>query len=722
MVDNPLDKMMNPASIAFAGASNTFTTMGTIQCMNLITGGFPGEVLPIHPRETVVLGRKAYRNVAELPHAPDMGVLVVPTRLVPDMVEEFGKIGTRNLVIITAGFRETGEHGGELEKDLAERARRYGIRFLGPNCLGIVNTQLPLNLTVAPIQDLDGCLGLASQSGTYIAQVVSYLHRNGIALSKAISVGNETDISLIDCIEYLGADEHTRAIGLYIEGIRDARRFLEVASRVSRIKPIVAQYVGGSEAGARSGSSHTGAMAGPAHLYEALFEQAGVISVDTIEEVYKVGWALATQPPLSGRRVAVLTNSGGPGTAIAHTCSREGLEVPEFSDDIQKQVAGLLPGHASARNPIDLTFHIGMETLTETIPRILFSSGEVDAVIIHGIMDTGFMDLLLPAIQKFVPVSREDLAKTMMIGLEPLVDMPFRYGKPLLISSFFGTEDHCIQTFHEHRIPCFDSPEKAARAMGAFLRHLRFRQRPPANLDGAGTPPPEAVRIVERARKAGFDEFSAKALLRAYGIPTAREARAATLEEAKACASTIGYPVVLKACSPDILHKTELGLVHLNLADEAALEAAYRALRSRDQDTPVLVAEMLRADRELMAGMTRHPGFPPCVVFGLGGIMAEALDDIAVRLAPLGMHDACEMMESIGAANVLDGFRGMQALDRNLMAQVLMGLGRLAIHFPLISEIDLNPIMVVGGRPVVADALMVTQNGTQGPRTGKCTP
>ncbi|HVN72825.1 MAG TPA: CoA-binding protein, partial [Desulfomonilia bacterium] len=350
MSENPIEKLMNPASIAIVGASNNFTTMGTLQCMNLITNGFPGEVLPIHPQEKTVLGKKAYLSIAELPYAPDLGVLVVPTRLVPGMVEEFGRLGTRHMVIVTAGFRETGEEGRVLEKILIEKARQYGIRFLGPNCLGIVNTHLPLNITVGPIQDYRGKLGIASQSGTYIAQVVSYLHKNGIVMSKAISVGNEADITIIDCLEYLGSDESTKAIGLYIEGIKNASRFLEVAGNVSRIKPIVAQYAGGTEAGARSGSSHTGAMAGPGHLYEALFAQAGIISVGTIEEVFKTGWALASQPKLKGRRIAVLTNSGGPGTAISNTCNQVGLDVPEFSPELQKKISRLLPPHGSTRN------------------------------------------------------------------------------------------------------------------------------------------------------------------------------------------------------------------------------------------------------------------------------------------------------------------------------------------------------------------------------------
>jgi acetate---CoA ligase (ADP-forming) len=468
MTGNPIVKLMNPASLAIAGASNTFTTMGTIQCLNLIADGFPGEILPVHPKEEMVLGKKAYRRISDLPYAPDVAVLVVPTRLIPEMVEDFGKLGTRHMIIVTAGFRETGEEGRELEKALIEKARQYGIRFLGPNCLGIVNTHLPMNITVGPIQDYKGKLGLASQSGTYIAQVVSYLHKNGIAVSKAISVGNEADITITDCLEYLGQDEDTKAIGLYIEGIKDASRFLAVARRVSGIKPVIAQYVGGTEAGARSGSSHTGAIAGPGYLYEALFKQAGIISVESIEDVYKIGWALATQPKLKGRRIAVLTNSGGPGTGIATTCNRAGLEVPEFSPNLQERISRFLPSQGSAGNPVDLTFHVDMKALSVDIPRVLFESDEVDGIIIHGLMDTGFFELLYPAISNFVDVSKEDLIGAMKIDLDELVSMPERYGKPLLISSFFGNEDNCINTLHTKGIPTFDTPEKAAKAMGAL--------------------------------------------------------------------------------------------------------------------------------------------------------------------------------------------------------------------------------------------------------------
>ncbi|HDP26223.1 MAG TPA: CoA-binding protein [Deltaproteobacteria bacterium] len=707
MRDNPLQRILDPSSIAIVGASNTFSTMGTIQCLNLMNCGFTGEVMPIHHREETVLGKKAFARIADLPYAPDLAVLVVPTRFVPSMLEEFGKLGTRHAVIITAGFREIGEEGSHQEQHLVSVAERYGIRFLGPNCLGIVNTHLPLNITVFPIQDFKGKLGLASQSGSYVAQVVSYLHKNGISLSKAISVGNEADIDITDCIEYLGEDESTRAIGLYIEGIRDAHRFLEVARTVSTKKPIVAQYVGGTDAGARSGSSHTGAMAGPDYMYDGLFAQAGIIRVDTIEEVYKVGWALATQEPPRGRRIAVLTNSGGPGTGIATTCEKYGLLVPEFSNQLQEKISTYLPGHASARNPVDLTFHVEMSALTEHIPRTLFESDEIDGVIAYGIMDTGFIDMLYPFMKDFVKLEKEDLIKMFELSLDPLLDMPRAFEKPLLISSFFGKEDHCIRLFHQHGIPTFDSPEKAARAMAALYQYSLIRDRVLPQKKRPGTVPSAARTIMEDNPGPVIDEFHSKKLLAAYGMPTTREYLATSRDEVLAAARSIGFPVAVKGCSPNITHKTERGLVHLNIVSEQDLHNAYTLLAAHTDVSRVIVSEMLTGSREFMAGMSRHKGFPPCIMFGLGGINAEILRDFTIRLAPLIFQDALEMIEGIKAASLLDSFRNMPPVEREQLAELLVSLGEVSLAFPEIKEIDLNPITVVDGKPKIADAIII---------------
>lgn len=709
MICNPLNRIMSPSSIAIAGASNNITTMGTIQLFNLLNSGFSGEVLPVHPTEQTVLGKKAYASVKELPYAPDLAVLVVPTRIVPEMLDEFGKRGTSHAVIITAGFKETGDDGVGLEQSIVEIANTHDIRFLGPNCLGIINSHLPLNITVAPLLDVGGKFSLASQSGTYVAQTVNFLHKNGIVLNKAISVGNEANIDLADCLEYLGNDDTTKAIGLYIEGIRDARRFLDVARKVSRTKPIIAQYVGGTEAGARSGSSHTGAMAGPDYVYDGLFEQAGIIRVDTIEEVFKTGWALATQPPLQGRRIAVLTNSGGPGTGISTTCNAHGLEVPEFSEQLQERVSQYLPGHASARNPVDLTFHVNMDALSEKIPRELFESEEIDGIIIHGIMDTAFIGLLYPYLKEYINVSREEFLKNAEISLDALLQMPGEYKKPLMISSFFGREDHCIRVFHENDVPVFDSPEKAARAMAGLYKHLHIRTRTPSEPVGSEPKPCDADSIMQKQQSNALDEYQAKRLLQAYGIPTTTEELATSFEQAAGSAHAVGYPVALKACSGDISHKTEQGLVYLNIKDEDSLKTAYYRINKNGNNTPVLISEMVHGDREFMAGVSYYPGFPPCVMFGLGGIFAEAFNDFTIRLAPLSLFDALEMIDTISARAIIGTYRNMAPVNRESLARILISLSQFALDFPQIKEIDLNPIIIEEGKPKVADALIITE-------------
>lgn len=710
MSPNPLHAIMNPSSIAVVGASNTITKMGAIQCLNLIKSGFTGEVMPVNPDEETVLGKKAYPSVLDLPHAPDIAVLVIPSRLVPEIIEKFGKIGTRFAVVVTAGFKETGDEGRAREKEIVSIARRFGMRFIGPNCLGILNTHLPFNITVMPTRMSKGSLGLVSQSGTYVAQTLPYLSGRGVRLSKAISVGNEADIDIVDCLEYLGEDDDTRAIGLYIEGIRRAGRFLEVAREITKTKPVIAQYVGGTEAGARSGSSHTGAMAGPDYVYDGLFEQAGVIRVDTIEEVYTIGWALAAQPALKGPRIAVLTNSGGPGTAIANTLNRGGLDVPVFSEDVQKEVSRYLPGsHASARNPVDLTFHVGMDAISEKIPQILFSSHDVDGIVLHGIMDTGLFTEVSPLVKDLFTFDEEEFIDMSKVNLDNLVDMPRKHAKPLLISSFFGNDDHATRTFRENGIPTFDSPEKAARAMNALYRHLLIRNRANGTPAGECPVPAEARNIIQNAKRGVLDEYRCKRVLDAYGIPTTREVLVETADEAVEQARSIGFPVVLKACSTDIPHKTEQGLVHLNLKSDEAVRVAYNAVKEAVPHSPILISEMVRGDREFMAGVSYHPGFPPCVMFGLGGVFTEALHDNTIRIAPLGTEDTRSMMESLSAKALLGAYRGMKPIDRESLSSLLIALGRLAVHFPEIREIDLNPIIIADGKPKVVDALFILE-------------
>ena len=714
-LDNPLEQLINPRSIAFLGASNNPMKMGTIQALSIIKDGFPGQFYPLHQTEKEVLGYRAYQSAFDLPEVPDLVMFVLPAHLVVEILEDFGKIGTKRAIVITAGFRETGEKGLQLEEKLKEVADRYGIRFLGPNCMGILNTSLPLNVTVLPFKGQPGLLGMVSQSGTYITQSLDYLAKKGIRFSKAISVGNEANLDITDCLEYLGQDEQTKAIALYIEGLKDARRFLETARRITPYKPVVAQYVGGSSAGARAGSSHTGAMAGPDYLYDGLFKQAGILRVHSVEELYNQGWVLATQPPLQGRRIAVLTNSGGPGTAMAHICNQGGLEIPTFSAALQEAIGPHVMPFASTGNPVDLTVQLETSVLSSVLPELIMKSGEIDGLVIHGLMGEGFMKALYPHLADLLGgISEEDLIGQFKVNMETPLSLPAKYGLPVIFSSFFGREDNFTAAYQDHNIPFFDGPEKAASGMVALHHYNLIRK---LALEETNQLPPQsaaAVKIIQAALQKGqhlLDEHSSKQILAAYGVPISKDALAHNVEEAVAFASKLGCPVVLKGCSAELAHKTGHGLIHLGLESEAAVREAFDSIiKAAGQEIPVLVSKMAEGKREFMGGMVRYPGFGPCLVFGLGGVYAEALRDTVFRIAPLSAQEAREMTTAVRSADMLQGFRGLPPVDKDALAGILQATGNLALLHPEIAEIDLNPIMITGSDPLVVDALIVLRN------------
>ncbi len=712
MKKNPLQLLLNPSSIATVGASNNPLKMGTIQALSIVKDGFPGQFYPIHPTEEKVFGYKAYRSAYDLPEAPDLVMFVLPAPLVVKIMEDFGRIGTRRAIVITAGFREVGSEGKRLEEQLTEVAASYGIRFLGPNCMGIVNSELPLNVTVCPLSGKPGLLGMASQSGTYITQTLPYLQQRGIRLAKAISVGNEADLDLTDALEYLGSDQQCKAIALYIEGLKNAGRFLDVARKVTAQKPVIAQYVGGSDAGARAGSSHTGALAGPDYLYDGLFKQAGIIRVDSVEELYNQGWMLASQPPLKGSRIAVLTNSGGPGTAISHTCNAGGLEVPTFSEKLQAEIRQYLPPHGAAGNPVDLTFHLDAEAITTILPDLLLRSGEIDGLVVHGLMGTGFLKAIHPHLQElFAGISADDFSSQFKRDLSATLSVFDRYDLPVALSSFFGREDNFTDAYREMGVPVLDGPEKAARSMLALHRYRMVRQR--AEYQPATLPPVSvgASQLIKRALTEGrsvLDEYESKQLLAAYGVPAVQEILTHSEKEAVEAAAAIGYPLAIKGCSAKFAHKTEKGLIHLNVINEEGVRESYRSvMKAAGEEIPLLVSKMVTGSRELMSGVVRHSSFGPCVLFGLGGIMAEAFKDRTFRLAPLNEAEAIEMLQDIRAKELLGPYRGMPAVDQGKMAAVLQAVGNLALLHQEISEIDLNPVMISGSNPVVVDALVV---------------
>jgi acyl-CoA synthetase (NDP forming) len=453
-------------------------------------------------------------------------------------------------------------------------------------------------------------------------------------------------------------------------------------------------------------------MAGPDFLYDGIFKQAGIIRVHSIEDLYSHGWALSAQPPLRGRRLGVVTNSGGPGTAISHHADLGGLDVPRYSEELQSRIRPLIPGHASSANPIDLTFHLDMQLLSTRIPEMILQSGEVDGLILHGAMMSGFMKEVYPHVRELLnDISEENFLDRFRTDMTHTVSLPRRYGIPLLVSSFFGDDDDYTRAYQENDIPVFDSPEKAARAMASLLRHKEIRDRK------AIVPPilPErsvaAERIIATALQNGqqaLDEFQAKQILSLYGIRVTRERLAGTAGEAVQAAREIGYPVAAKACSWEIMHKTGKGLIALNLRTEKEVRLALRSIRqAAGSEVPVLVQEMVSGSREFVAGMTRFPGFGPCLLFGLGGVLTEALKDTTFRSAPLSAAEAQEMLADIRAKKLVGEFRGMPSVDTSALAGILQGVGFIALLHPEIAEIDLNPIIIAGSAPIVADALFV---------------
>ncbi len=703
---------MNPSSVAIVGASNNPMKMGTMHALSILKDGFQGKFFPVHPTEEMVLGHKAYKSPLDLPEVPDLAMFVLPARYLLKVFDEFGRIGTKYAIVITAGFKEAGDAGIALESELKALAEKHHIRFVGPNCMGIVNRDINLNTSVSPITGPAGPLGLISQSGTYVAQTVDYLKKRGIRLGKAVSLGNEADVNIIDALEYMGADPNTTAIAMYIEAVRDVRRFLAAARKITPHKPVIAQYIGGSEAGGRAGLSHTGAMAGKDFLYDGLFRQAGIIRVHSVEDLYGIGWALATQPRIRGNRIGIITNSGGPGSAIADTLDSLGGDVPLFSQELKNKIKPLIPEHAPCGNPVDLTFALDMDVMTRDIPDLVMNSGEVDGIIMHGAMSTGWIKTVFPHLKDLMPETRlEDLVGKMTKDITESVRMPFKNHMPMTVSAFFDRSDHYTKAYEDNNVPVFDAPEKAARAMATLIKYKGVQDRGPAELFSEIPANDHAVEILARAAAEGrksLDEVEAKQILAAYGVPVPVERLCYTADQVAQAAADIGFPVVIKACDPAILHKTDQGLVHVNIRDARAAAACFDAvLQAAGRSVPVLVAQMIQGQREFLAGITWDALFGHCVAFGVGGIFTEALNDITYRVAPLSTADAREMISDLRSQKLLAAYRGMPAMDLEALAEILSVISRLPLIHPEIREIDINPLLCAGTVPVAVDALIV---------------
>ncbi|HET7789442.1 MAG TPA: acetate--CoA ligase family protein [Gemmatimonadales bacterium] len=696
-----LDCLLAPRAIAVIGASRSPNTIGHQILANLLRDGFTGPVYPVNPNAAAIHSIRAYPSVAALPDPVDLAVVVVPKEGVLEVAEECGVAGVRGLVVISAGFKEIGGEGVERERHLVEIVRRHKMRMVGPNCMGILNTDpaVSMNATFAPTMPPPGRAAFVSQSGALGVSVLDHAKEYGIGISQFVSVGNKPDVSGNDLLLHWEHDPNVGVILMYAENFGNPTRFREIASRITREKPIIAVKSGRSGVGARAARSHTGALAASDTAVEALLAQSGVLRAESVEELFDMAMAFSTPQALPrSRHTAVLTNAGGPSILATDALEHHGLEVAELSPDTVSTLQPLFPAEASIRNPLDM--------IASATPRHYRTA-------LTGILADPHVD---SAVAIFVPplgVSQEEVAEAIASAA---AEHP---AKPVL-AVLMGREGLPQGRAELHRagIPAYVFPESAARALAALRRHREWRARPvsPAHqilVDRSG-----AEGIVAAAQKAGvqkLSELDALHLLEAYGIPAARARLARSPEDAVRAAAAVGYPVVLKIVSPDIIHKTDVGGVRVGLGTAVEVKTAWAemmaAVESAEPDAEItgcLVQALVRGGREMIAGMTRDPAFGPLVMFGLGGVYVEALGDAVFRLAPLGSLDAHDMVHGIRGVAILHGIRGQPAADIAALADVLLRISQLATDLPGVAELDINPLLAFpdGVRAVDARVLL----------------
>jgi acetyl coenzyme A synthetase (ADP forming)-like protein len=685
-----LDPILKPTSIAVVGASRHAGTIGHQIVANLVRHGFSGPVYPVNRAARSINAMHAWPSVSALPEPVDVAVIAVPSAHVCDVAEECAALGVRGLVVISSGFRELGAEGAQRERALLAIARRHGIRMIGPNCMGVINSDasVSMNATFAPVMPDFGPAAFVSQSGALGVNVLDYAKELGIGIAQFVSMGNKADVSGNDLLLHWEDDPAIGVILMYVENFGNARNFLALAPRVARKKPIIVLKAGRSAVGARAASSHTGALSGSDAASEALLTQAGVLRAGSIEELFDMAVAFtarrARRIPAS-RRVGVVGNSGGPGVLAADALEMAGLRVVDFAPPTVERLRPLFPAEASLRNPLDMIASATPAGYRASLDAILDDDGIDSAVAI------------------FTPplgVRAPDVA-------EAIGGVAAGHPEKPVLAVLMGRDGLAEAKAELSRagVPSYVFPESAARALDALARYGEILARPARVVPVLAEERARAAPIVARAVNAAdarLDELEALALVQAYGIPTVESEFASDAEEAVRCAERIGYPVVLKIVSPEVSHKSDVGGVRVGLGDAAAVRVAFAEIFDRvgarvpgTELRGVLVQRMARGEeRELIAGVSRIDGFGPMVMVGLGGIYVEALRDVQLRLAPVDRCEAREMLRSLRSAALLGPFRGAPAVDVDAVADAIVRLGCLADAFPEIAAIDVNPLRV----------------------------
>ncbi len=682
----------HPASLAMIGASRERGTIGAEIFHNIVRDGFTGVVYPVNPRAEAVGAVRAHASVLDIPDDVDLAIVAVPAEHVLDVVEQCARKGVHGLVVISAGFKETGEEGAAREQAILAKARSYGMRLIGPNCMGVLNTDASasLNATFSPVFPPPGNVALLSQSGALGLALLDYARTLNIGLSSFVSVGNKADVSGNDLIQYWEQDPSTDVILLYLESFGNPRKFARLARRVSAVKPIVAVKSGRTSAGSRAAASHTGALATLDVASEALFYQAGVIRTDTLEQLFDVASLLAHQPVPEGRRVAILTNAGGPGILAADTCESYGLQVSPLNETTAEALRDFLPPEASPSNPVDLLASANADDYARAL-RTLLQDDSVDSIIVI------FIPPLVTEPEAVARAIREVAQESQ--------------GRKTLLACFMSARGAPpeLASNGERFVPSFAFPEAAAMALAKVSEHAEWRKRPVGTVPKlTGVHRGKARRIVERMLARGGDGQRwlrapvCAQLLEAYGIRSAKARVARTTRAAAEAAKAVGFPVAVKLASSTITHKTDIGGVALDLQSEVAVRGAFDLIKERvkamgklREMQGVVVQEMVPGGIEAIVGVTQDPSFGPLMMFGLGGTYVELLKDVVFRIHPLTDVDAREVVRSAKSYPLLDGWRGSEPGDVAALEELLLRVSAIVEDLPEIAEMDLNPVKVL---------------------------
>ncbi len=675
--------LFEPQSIAIVGAAREESKVGHVVVKNLIASGFKGKLYPVNPKADEILGLKCYPSIGTVPDRIELAIIVIPNVLVPRVMEEAGQKGVRSIIIITSGFKESGKEGAELERKVGEIGRKYGMNILGPNCLGLINTHHDMNATFTGNYPKKGPIAITSQSGAICTTILDWASENNMGFSKFISVGNKVDIDEADLLAYLRGDEHTKVVAMYIEGTDRGVEFMRQAAETTRSKPILALKAGRTSSGAKAASSHTGALSGSDAVYDAAMEQSGIVRVKAIDDLFDLLLAFANMPLPEGDRVAIVTNAGGLGVMAADAASDHGLTLASLAPETIATLKGKLPEQANFYNPVDVI-------------------GDADAARYEFAIRTVMDDPNVSCIAVMLaPTDLVDIPSTAKI----LASFAGETKIPI-VAAFVGGEDCAegIEIMRKAGIPNYGSPDRAMGALSGMAEYARLRNsRTDTEIVSVEGDKARVRELLDRVRSEGrmsLSEDEGKELFKAYGIPVPGEGMAKDSQEAVEIAERLGYPVVMKVASPDIFHKTDVGGVAVNVSSAEEVRTQFDLIISRcrirmpqARILGISIQQMI-SGREVIVGMVRDNQFGPVITFGLGGIFVEIMKDVTQRIAPLTRSEVNRMIQSIKAYPILTGARGRRPADVDSLREVIFSVAQIALDFPEISELEINPVIV----------------------------